>query len=123
VGSGVGRDVGCENFTDLNQTNPELQSYIIQACELGLMGYYSDGITIKPTFNPNANLPLAEVATTVSRLLRGEKYKGSEEWRYQNHLLALQKAEFIPFNLDPMKKESRKEVYEILRRISQYFSQ
>ncbi|MDR0860575.1 MAG: hypothetical protein LBO09_06465 [Candidatus Peribacteria bacterium] len=109
----------CTQFTDLNQTNPELQSYIIQACKFGLMGYYSDGVTVKPNFDPNAKLPLTELATTISRLLRGEKYKGSGEWRYQSHLLALQKAGIIPFNLDPMKNELREEVYGILQKITE----
>ncbi|MDR0369105.1 MAG: hypothetical protein LBH96_00795 [Candidatus Peribacteria bacterium] len=36
------RNDKCEAFTDLNQVNAELQSYIIKACEFGLMGYYSD---------------------------------------------------------------------------------
>ncbi|MDR0859680.1 MAG: S-layer homology domain-containing protein [Candidatus Peribacteria bacterium] len=51
----------CENFTDLNQTNPELQSHIIQACELGLMGYYANGKDTQPAFRPNDTITRAEV--------------------------------------------------------------
>ena len=57
-------------FTDLHRTNPELQSYIIQACELGLMGYFSDGTTQKSAFNPLAPVSQAEVAVIISRMLR-----------------------------------------------------
>jgi hypothetical protein len=110
-------EIECSTFTDLDQTNSELQSYITQACELGLMGYYSDGKQIKPAFEPNANITLAEVATTVSRLLRGEAHKGSEKRWYHNHLLALQKANIMAKGVDPMKKALRREVYEILRNI------
>jgi hypothetical protein len=117
VGLGIERDVACANFADLNQVNPELQTYVTQACKLGLMGYYSNGVTVKPTFDPNAKLTLAEVAITVSRLLRGDTYKGSEQRWYQNHLLALQKANIILKGVDPMQKALRGEVYAILRKI------
>jgi hypothetical protein len=39
------------------------------------MGYYSDGETIKESFLPNDNITRAEVATTISRMLRGNKYQ------------------------------------------------
>jgi hypothetical protein len=74
------------SFTDLNQVNAELQSYIIKACEYGLMGYYSDGETTKERFFPNGDITRAEVATIISRMLRGNIYKGTEEERYQKHL-------------------------------------
>jgi hypothetical protein len=111
-------NTACSTFADLNQTNPELQSYITQACELGLMGYYSDGKQIKKLFDPNETITLAEVATTISRLLRGEKYRGSEEWWYHNHLLALQKAKFLSFALDPQQKETRQSVFNLLFAVS-----
>jgi hypothetical protein len=101
-------------FSDLNQTNEELQTYIIQACELGLMGLNADGKTPKEQFNPNDTITLAEVATIISRLLRDNTYKGSEQWRYHSHLLALQKADIISRNVDPMKQELRGNVLLIL---------
>jgi hypothetical protein len=109
----------CTTFTDLNQTNPELQSYIIQACKLGLMGYYSDGTTIKPAFDPNDPITVAEVATTISRLLRTTQYRGSEQRRYQNHLLAIQKAGYLPLDKNPMKNEERREVFQLLQKIAE----
>jgi hypothetical protein len=78
------------------------------------MGLQADGITPKSNFIPNEAITLAEVATTVSRLLRGETYKGSEERWYHNHLLALQKAGIIPRNVDPMRKELRGTVFSFL---------
>jgi hypothetical protein len=80
------------------------------------MGLEADGQTVKPAFKPNEPITLAEVATTISRLLRGETYRGSEEWRYQNHLLALQKTGIIPRNVDPMRKELRGSVFMFLKK-------
>ena len=78
------------------------------------MGYYSDGATQQETFSPNNPVSRAEVATILSRMLRGEKYQGSEQWRYHSHLLALQKADYLPFNLDPMQLITRLEAYTLL---------
>jgi len=50
----------CSQFRDMNQTNKELQGYIVSACQLGLMGYRSDGVRIKPTFSPNDPVTRAE---------------------------------------------------------------
>jgi hypothetical protein len=113
----------CNTFTDLNQVNAELQAYIIKACELGLMGLQADGQTVKSAFKPNDTITLAEVATTISRLLRGETYKGSEQWRYHNHLLALQKAGIIPPEVDPMRKEVRGNILVLLMKSSLFLSQ
>ncbi|MDR0650993.1 MAG: S-layer homology domain-containing protein [Candidatus Peribacteria bacterium] len=51
----------CKQFNDLNEVNEELQGYIAAACELDVMGYWSDGVSIKPSFNPNDNITRAEV--------------------------------------------------------------
>jgi hypothetical protein len=105
--------LACHSFADIDQVTTELQSYIIKACELGLMGYYADGQTIKSVFKPNETITLAEIATTVSRWLRGATYRGSEQWRYQSHLLALQKVGMLPRNLNPMEAGKRGTVYTI----------
>jgi hypothetical protein len=105
-------------FSDLNQAPADFQPFIIQACELGLMGLNADGKTPQEHFNPNETITLAEVATIVSRLLREEKYKGSEQWRYHSHLLALQKADLIPRNVDPMRPEPRGNVFVLLKALS-----
>jgi len=51
----------CRAYNDLHTVNAELQGYIISACELDLMGYYSDGVTFKPQFDPNDPITRAEV--------------------------------------------------------------
>jgi hypothetical protein len=105
-------------FSDLNQAPADLQPFIINVCELGLMGLNADGVTPKDYFIPNEPITLAEVATTISRLLRGNTYRGIEEWWYHNHLLALQKAGMIPQNVDPMRPEPRGNVFTLLRKIT-----
>ena len=82
------------------------------------MGYHSDGVTQKESFSPNDSVTKAEVATILSRMLRGEKYQGSEQWRYHSHLLALQKAEIISIGVNPYEQEQRSAVFEILRKIT-----
>jgi hypothetical protein len=84
------------------------------------MGLQADGITPQNRFLPNENIILSEVATIISRLLRWTSYKGTDEWRYQNHLLALQKAGIIPRNVDPMRKELRANVFILLRLLSNF---
>jgi hypothetical protein len=51
----------CKAFNDMNTVNTELQGHIVSACELDLMGYYSNGTTIKPQFDPNDLITRAEV--------------------------------------------------------------
>jgi hypothetical protein len=109
---------GCTTFTDLQQAPTDLQPYLIQACELGLMGYYADGQTTQPTFNPNAPITVAELTTAVSRLLWGEYFKGSEKWRYHNHLLAIQKANLIPANFNPTQSVTKKDAQSIFSQLS-----
>jgi hypothetical protein len=60
----------CSTFTDLSTTPLDLQPFIIQACQLGLMGLQADGEITKHNFNPNETTTLAEVATILSRFLR-----------------------------------------------------
>jgi hypothetical protein len=107
----------CTAFSDINTINPELQSYIIQACELGLMGLHSDGKTQKEYFSPNEPITKAEVATVISRMLRGNTNKWSEERWYQNHLLALYKTGIIKDQDNPLELERREAVFEMLNRI------
>jgi hypothetical protein len=60
----------CVDFADLKTAPLDLQPFIVQACQLGLMGLQADGETEKKNFNPMATVNLAEVATIISRLLR-----------------------------------------------------
>jgi hypothetical protein len=82
------------------------------------MGYYADGQTTQPTFNPNAPMTVAELATTVSRLLWGTYFRGSDQWRYHNHLLAIQKSHLIPMNFSPTQTIIKKEASTVLSQLS-----
>jgi hypothetical protein len=84
------------------------------------MGYYSDGKTLKSAFKPNDTITLAEVATILSRMLRGTKHQGNEKWRYHNHLLTLQKAGIIPRFANPMRKELRGNVFEMMMKTANF---
>ncbi|MDR2189734.1 MAG: hypothetical protein LBP53_00630 [Candidatus Peribacteria bacterium] len=114
VSTGRTKKEQCSTFSDLNQANEKLQPFIIKACELGLMGLQANGITLKTHFIPNETITIAEVATILSRFLRGNKYQGSEQRRYHNHLLALQQINFMPLNINPMNKERKTNVFEML---------
>ena len=74
----------CE-FTDVANQSDELRGYIVEACQLGLMG---QGIT---AFNPNGVVTRAQFGTVLSRALYGDMYNGSDPY-YKNHLAALKDA-------------------------------
>ncbi|MDD3868517.1 MAG: leucine-rich repeat domain-containing protein [Candidatus Absconditabacteria bacterium] len=108
----------CKAFTDIKEVNEELQGYITQACNLGLMGYRADGLTVKKEFTPYGELTRAEVGTILSRLLRGNTYNAeSEDAWYENHLLALNKEKIINDISQPFMKELRGNVFLMLRRM------
>jgi hypothetical protein len=109
----------CTQFSDRHEVNAELQQYLITICQLELMGYWSNGIEIKSSFNPNATITRAEVGVVLSRLLRGNTYANSENQRYQNHLLALYKAKIITLIDNPMMQELRGNILLMLLRMSQ----
>ena len=82
------------------------------------MGYWSNGVDIKPTFDVNDIITRAEVGVIISRLLRGNTYAGNEENRYKAHLNALNEAGIMNFISDPMMVELRGNVFIMLQRIS-----
>jgi hypothetical protein len=49
----------CNTFSDISNETEELQTYIIQACELGLMGIHPDGTPLSD-FMPNKKVSRAE---------------------------------------------------------------
>ncbi|MDD2537208.1 MAG: hypothetical protein PHU61_01805, partial [Candidatus Absconditabacteria bacterium] len=108
----------CLGFSDLGEVDLELQGYVIQACQLGLMGYRADGISVKSHFLPNDMITRAEVGTLFSRLLRGNIYAGIDEYRYQRHLLALKKKSIMNLIDAPLLPELRESLYLMLYRRS-----
>jgi len=108
----------CAEYKDLDTTNAELAGYVIQSCELGLMGYWSNGVVTKEYFSPNGVVTRAEAATILSRLLRGNTYTAdAEENWYQGHLSALQSEQIIQTNIAPSTPELRGNIYLMLKRI------
>lgn len=81
LGKTPDNSLSCD-FTDISGQNTELQWYIKQACQLGLMGIWINA------FNPNGKVTQAEFGTILSRALYGNKYDGGTPY-YQNHLQAL----------------------------------
>ncbi|MDD3868674.1 MAG: leucine-rich repeat domain-containing protein [Candidatus Absconditabacteria bacterium] len=107
----------CAEYKDLNTTNAELAGYVVQSCELGLMGYWSNGVVTKEYFSPNGVVTRAEVATILSRLLRGNIYAGEEINWYQEHLSAVKNAGIIQIDIDPKTKELRGNIFTMFQRM------
>lgn len=87
LGKTANTSVEC-NFNDVANQSPEFQGYIVDACQLGLMGLNSDG-TPATTFNPNGVVNRAQFGTVLSRALYGDVNNGGDPF-YANHLTALQ---------------------------------
>ena len=103
-------------FNDIANETPELQSYIKLACQLGLMGYASDGVTQNASFFPLAIVDRAQFGTVLSRLLRGTKYAGWQPF-YIHHLQALKDNAIMTNITDPEHtKELRGRVMLMLMR-------
>jgi hypothetical protein len=88
------------DFTDIANESAELKGYIIQACQMGLMGV---GIT---AFNPNAVVTRAQFGTVLSRALYADVYNDGDPY-YANHLQALQEAKIMTNISTPSASEVR----------------
>jgi len=97
-------------FTDVANETDELQGYITEACQLGLMGV---GIA---AFNPNGLVTRAQFGTVLSRALYGDANNQTEPNYYGAHLDAL-KAAGIMNNIDnPNANEVRGYVMLMMQR-------
>ena len=72
-------------FSDIASVKGDLHDYIIESCELGIMG---QGIT---AFRPYDTISRAEFGTALSRVLWGSQYEGGTPY-YAKHLDALKAA-------------------------------
>ena len=72
-------------FSDIDSVKGDLHDYIIESCELGIMG---QGIT---AFRPYDTISRAEFGTALSRVLWGNQYEGGTPY-YAKHLDALKAA-------------------------------
>lgn len=104
------------NFTDIADQSSELQGYIVEAAQLGLMGLNSDG-SVATTFNPNGVVTRAQFGTVLDRAINGDANNGSEPY-YQAHLAALKSAGIINNISTPNAVEVRGYVFLMLQRAS-----
>ncbi len=103
--------MACE-FTDIANESAELQGYITEACQLGLMGV---GIT---AFNPNGVVTRAQFGTVLSRALYGDTYNDGDPY-YANHLAALQDAGIMNNISNPNAPEVRGYVMLMMQRAAE----
>ncbi len=87
------------NFSDIASESEDMQIYIRQSCQLGLMGI---GIT---KFNPSGVVTRAQFGTVLSRALRGDVNDGGDPY-YLYHFQTLKEAGIMN-NLDPNMVEIR----------------
>jgi hypothetical protein len=74
-------------FVDIDSVKGDLHEYIIESCQLGIMGQNVPG----NKFRPYDTISRAEFGTALSRVLWGSKYEGGIPY-YANHLNALKAA-------------------------------
>ena len=109
---GLTADTSLEcNFTDVASQTEELQGYIKEACQMGLMG---QGIT---AFNPNGIVTRAQFGTVLSRVLYGDANNGGDPY-YVDHLNALQDAGIMNNISTPNAPEVRGYVMLMMQRAS-----
>ncbi len=102
-------------FDDINNQSQELKGYILQACQMGIMG---QGIS---TFRPNDKVTRAEFGTVLSRILRWESFDGGTPY-YTRHLQALKDAWIMKQIDTPNMLEIRGYVMIMLQRVDQWIS-
>ena len=73
-------------FSDIDSVKGDLHEYIIESCQLGIMG---QGIT---AFRPYDTISRAEFGTALSRVLWGSQYENPTTPYYAKHLDALKSA-------------------------------
>lgn len=82
-------------FIDMGLETQEMKDYAVMACQLGMMGYKPDSVTVHSTFWPNEVVTRAQYWTALSRLLWGDTYAVSNAQANQywvRHLAALKDA-------------------------------
>jgi len=86
----LGKKVTGQNpcgFVDIADQALDIQGYIVEACQMGLMGLAADG-SMDTHFTPNGIVDRAQFGTVFSRVLRGDLFEWGVPY-FQNHLTAL----------------------------------
>jgi hypothetical protein len=102
------------NFTDVADQSTELQGYIEEAAQMGLMGLNADG-SVATKFNPDGVVTRAQFGTVLSRVLYGDANNGSEPY-YKGHLDALKAAGIMNNISNPNANEVRGYVMLMMQR-------
>jgi hypothetical protein len=100
------------SFSDTNTAEGDLATYVVKACQMGLMG---QGIE---KFRPNDQVSRGEFGTVLSRAIWGDKYDGATPF-YTKHLQALQEAGIMNNISEPNNAEVRGWVMLMLERASE----
>jgi len=102
-------------FTDIDYEKPELKGYIIEACQMRLMGV---GTSL---FHPKSLVTRAEFGTILSRAIFSSLYDGGTPY-YVKHLEALQKLGIMTKTTKTSAPEIRGNVMLMLQRASMIMS-
>lgn len=102
------------NFTDISGQSAELQDYIVEAAQMGLMGLNSDG-SVATKFNPTGVVTRAEFGTVLDRVLNGNANNGGTPY-YAAHLAALKSAGVMTNIATPNANEVRGYVMLMMQR-------
>jgi hypothetical protein len=65
----------CNDFKDLHEAMGDLTGHIVKACQFGIMGVKSNGITPMDIFRPRDNVLKREAVTLVDRAFYGNVYE------------------------------------------------
>ena len=68
----------CTLFSDIKDITSDLHEYIIESCDLGIMGRTSDGQNAMEIFWPHDEVTKAEGATIISRIFWKHQYKNKK---------------------------------------------
>ena len=102
------------NFTDIAGQSAELQGYIVEAAQMGLMGINSDG-SVAAKFNPTGVVTRAEFGTVLDRVINGNANNGGTPY-YAAHLSALKAAGVMTNIATPNANEVRGYVMLMMQR-------
>ncbi len=100
------------SFTDTDTAEGDLGTYVVKACQMGLMG---QGIE---KFRPGDKVTRGEFGTVLSRAIWGDKYDGENPF-YAKHLQALKDAGIMNNISDPNATEMRGWVMLMLQRAAE----
>ena len=102
------------DFNDVSNETSEMQSYVVKACQLGLMGIDANG-DANDSFNPQGIVTRAQFGTVLSRALYGDVNEGGTPY-YAEHLQALKDAGIMTNISNPNSLEIRGYVMLMMQR-------